>query len=55
MAQHAQHSAIARYIEPAHISRQEVVAFQFLSAPAALTLPAVTSQNVTPATFASAA
>ena len=44
MAQHAKHSAIARYIEPARRSRNDVVTFQLLIAAAALTPPAVPPQ-----------
>ena len=39
MAQQAQHSAIARYIEPARRSRDDVMTFEAFFAAAALTPP----------------
>ena len=50
MAQQAQHSAIARYIEPARRSRDDVMTFEAFFAAAALTPPAITTQDVRPQT-----
>ena len=48
MAQHAKHSAIARYIEPARRSRNDVVTFQLFFAAAALTAAAIPPQDKGP-------
>ena len=48
MAQHAKHSAIARYIEPARRSRDDVMTFEAFFAAAALTPPAITPQDIGP-------
>ena len=48
MAQQAQHSAIARYIEPARRSRDDVMTFEAFFAAAALTPPTVTPQDIGP-------
>ena len=44
MAQHAKHSAIARYIEPARRSRNDMMALKPIFPPAALTEPAVSTK-----------
>ena len=48
MAQHAKHSAIARYIEPARRSRNDVMTFELFFATAALTAASITPQDIGP-------